>query len=299
MADSRNPHTYRRPQQDSPTHHQPRSSADMYGNSSGSNMGGAPHYDYHDNTSARDSSEYVPVLAAAPGPRSSSIVQQQYPPPSPTLHGDNHLNDSTAFLNKPGSQYSTEKFIGSDGPPAHMLNNRSYPSAAGPLLNGKRGGAKRASTFTTHRKWWLIGGGIALVVIVAAAVGGGIAASKKSSTSSSKNGGIVANDAGQGSGSNSVAAIQNSALRGGNGTVITMANGTQFTYTNNFGGYWVSTPFDDSARPNSWTKPLNQSWDYTNDKSVHIPLFAAICWLTLVYRLLQNLGCKHWRMASH
>lgn len=36
-----------------------------------------------------------------------------------------------------------------------------------------------------------------------------------------------------------------------------------------FGGFWVEdpeNPFDNSAQPNSWTPPLNQTWTYGVDK---------------------------------
>ncbi|KAH9940545.1 glycoside hydrolase [Epithele typhae] len=56
---------------------------------------------------------------------------------------------------------------------------------------------------------------------------------------------------------------------GGDGSTVTMEDGSTFTYANKFGGYWVSNPrdpFDNSARPNSWTPPLNQSWTWGKDR---------------------------------
>ncbi|CAE6463281.1 unnamed protein product [Rhizoctonia solani] len=58
-------------------------------------------------------------------------------------------------------------------------------------------------------------------------------------------------------------------ITGGDGSTVKLTDGGTMVYTNKFGGYWVenpSNPFDNSARPNSWTKPLNQSWDYSTDK---------------------------------
>lgn len=54
-----------------------------------------------------------------------------------------------------------------------------------------------------------------------------------------------------------------------------MANGTTFIYTNQFGGNWVSTPFDDSAQAQSYTPPLNQPWDYSTNK--YVPYASASC----------------------
>lgn len=56
---------------------------------------------------------------------------------------------------------------------------------------------------------------------------------------------------------------------GGNGSLITMADGTTFTYLNPFGGIWVDNPndpFNNGAYPNSWTPPLNSSWTWGVDK---------------------------------
>ncbi|KAJ2932064.1 hypothetical protein H1R20_g5031, partial [Candolleomyces eurysporus] len=53
---------------------------------------------------------------------------------------------------------------------------------------------------------------------------------------------------------------------GGNGSRIVMEDGTEFMYSNPFGGFWVydpSSPFNSSARPNAWTPPLNIPWDFT------------------------------------
>jgi aryl-phospho-beta-D-glucosidase BglC (GH1 family) len=50
---------------------------------------------------------------------------------------------------------------------------------------------------------------------------------------------------------------------------VTQEDGSTFTYTNKFGGYWVSDPNDplnNNARPNSWTPPLNQSWTWGKDR---------------------------------
>ncbi|KAI0029788.1 glycoside hydrolase family 5 protein [Vararia minispora EC-137] len=56
---------------------------------------------------------------------------------------------------------------------------------------------------------------------------------------------------------------------GGNGSVVTTANGTAFVYNNPFGGFWVADPadpFSGAARPNAWTPPLNVSWDFGADR---------------------------------
>lgn len=58
------------------------------------------------------------------------------------------------------------------------------------------------------------------------------------------------------------------ATSGGFGSIITLADGTNMTYENEFGGHWYwdeADPFNNNAQCNSWTKPLNQSWNWATD----------------------------------
>ncbi|KAF9014848.1 glycoside hydrolase [Hymenopellis radicata] len=53
------------------------------------------------------------------------------------------------------------------------------------------------------------------------------------------------------------------------GSQVTLEDGSTFTYSNQFGGFWVSDPSDlfaSGAKPNSWTPALNQSWTYGKDR---------------------------------
>ncbi|KAF8911676.1 glycoside hydrolase superfamily [Gymnopilus junonius] len=70
------------------------------------------------------------------------------------------------------------------------------------------------------------------------------------------------------SGSKSSPAVAE-AITGSDGSTIKASDGTTFTYSNQFGGIWYSDPndpYNDNAYPNSWTPPLNQSWDYGKDR---------------------------------
>lgn len=63
----------------------------------------------------------------------------------------------------------------------------------------------------------------------------------------------------------------NSSLRitGGDGSVVTTENGTTFIYQNSFGGYWYwdeNDPFNESARPQSWSPALNETFSYGVDQ---------------------------------
>ena len=65
---------------------------------------------------------------------------------------------------------------------------------------------------------------------------------------------------------------------GADGSTVLMSNGTTFTYHNPFGGYWVAEPYNNSARAQSWTKPLAEQWDYSTDKIYGVNLGG---WLTI------------------
>ncbi|KAJ7180343.1 glycoside hydrolase family 5 protein [Mycena crocata] len=59
------------------------------------------------------------------------------------------------------------------------------------------------------------------------------------------------------------------ATLGGDGSTVTTENGTQFTYKNSFGGFWVndpSNPYNNNAKPNLWTPALNTSWTWGVDR---------------------------------
>jgi glucan 1,3-beta-glucosidase len=53
---------------------------------------------------------------------------------------------------------------------------------------------------------------------------------------------------------------------GGDGSTVTMDDGTTFIYNNSFGGNWVATPLDFSARCRENVKPLSEPWDYSYDR---------------------------------
>jgi len=56
---------------------------------------------------------------------------------------------------------------------------------------------------------------------------------------------------------------------GGDGSIITMEDGTTFVYRNPFGGYWVddpNDPFNAGARAQSWSPALNETFRYGIDR---------------------------------
>lgn len=54
-------------------------------------------------------------------------------------------------------------------------------------------------------------------------------------------------------------------VSGGDGSIITMEDGTTFTYKNQFGGSWYfdeNDPFNNGAQAQSWTPALKEPFDY-------------------------------------
>jgi glucan 1,3-beta-glucosidase len=90
-------------------------------------------------------------------------------------------------------------------------------------------------------------------------------------------------------------------ITGGDGTTVTMDDGTTFTYHNPFGGYWYfdpNNPLANSARSQSWVPALNETFQYGTDRIrgyvTHSNIFSLL--RTLSFR---NIQCQHWRLASH
>lgn len=69
-----------------------------------------------------------------------------------------------------------------------------------------------------------------------------------------------------------VDAEPDSSFWGGDGSEITMRDGTTFTYRNSFGGHWTSAPFNDSAKAQSWSPALNEAWDYGSMRMLGVNL---------------------------
>jgi glucan 1,3-beta-glucosidase len=110
---------------------------------------------------------------------------------------------------------------------------------------------------------WVITAVIVVIVVVAVVVPVVLVTGKHHKSSGSSSGGS------SGGKPSSNPQSPTGAITGGDGSTVVSSNGTSFTYKNQFGGFWYqdpNNPFAYNAQPNSWTKPLNQSWDWVNDK---------------------------------
>ncbi|KAG7452983.1 glycoside hydrolase family 5 protein [Guyanagaster necrorhizus] len=83
------------------------------------------------------------------------------------------------------------------------------------------------------------------------------------SSGSSNNSGGTSSPSATSTGKSTLAAVT-----GGDGSKITTEDGSQFTYSNSFGGYWYydpTDPFNNAARPQSWSPALNETFNYGVD----------------------------------
>ncbi|KAF7307895.1 Glycoside hydrolase family 5 protein [Mycena kentingensis (nom. inval.)] len=116
------------------------------------------------------------------------------------------------------------------------------------------------------RRWLWIAGVVGLVVVVIAVVIPVyflVVKKHKDGNGDSGNGNSGSSSGGN-SGTGTVAAVT-----GGDGSTVNTVDGGSFVYQNAFGGFWAhdpTNPFLNSAAPNSWTPPLNQSWRWGQDR---------------------------------
>lgn len=137
-----------------------------------------------------------------------------------------------------------------------------------PMGRGKYRDEKRAIYASPRSKrrtlLWVIVVGV-ILLIIAAVVGIYFAVIKPKSHNSSTP------DQGKDSGSGDSAPDKSKTLvvTGGDGSTVTMEDGTTFTYSNPFGGYWYydeNDPFNNGARAQSWAPALNETFKYGIDK---------------------------------
>ncbi|KAI0727191.1 glycoside hydrolase superfamily [Fomitopsis betulina] len=110
----------------------------------------------------------------------------------------------------------------------------------------------------SRRRIFLIIGGVSLIIIVVVVV---VAVTLATRTSGSSQGGGK-------SGSGSTGGKTTAAITGGDGSTVTMDDGSTFTYSNKFGGYWYfdpQNPLTNYARAQSWTPAMNETFEYGTD----------------------------------
>ncbi|KAI0039236.1 glycoside hydrolase family 5 protein [Auriscalpium vulgare] len=204
-----------------------------------------------------------PFLGETAQLRDSLPVSFETPSPSfsrPELSASSTPRGSYAqnLLGPRNSDIPTEPSASSPFLPDQPHIENEVPSAPYPSRSEKAG---------KRRKWVLAG-----VVLAAVA----LAVALPVALTRNKGGKSAASSSGPGTSSASASAsgpkptgVSGAAITGGDGSTITLADGTTFTYKNSFSGFWVDdpeSPFRDDAQPNSWTPPLNTSWNWGTDR---------------------------------
>ncbi|KAJ7466525.1 hypothetical protein FB451DRAFT_413937 [Mycena latifolia] len=199
-------------------------------------------------------------LPAGAGPGAYAHPQAPYAAQHPSygLGTESQLDsyrDDPAAGYPPASPNNSALLLPMAGAPPGAVAPRSY--GAGYNGAGRAGGKK---------KRLIALGALAGVILVVAAVVIPVyflVIKKHSDSNSSSGGGAGAANAG-GGGNNVVGAVT-----GADGSSVVTENGESFVYNNSFGGYWAADPadpFGPSGRTNSWTPPLNETWDWGTDK---------------------------------
>lgn len=112
---------------------------------------------------------------------------------------------------------------------------------------------------------WVVISTIAIVLIVASVgIALGVSLSKKGSATRSS--GV---SGGSGSPNPTKTAPGSSSTSGTSGSIVTLEDGTQFTYQNNFGGDWAfdpKNPFGSGGKAQSWSPRVgSEQWQWGTD----------------------------------
>lgn len=163
----------------------------------------------------------------------------------------------------------------------------SLSQSHGKYLGDKRG-TYAAAAGKKRKSLILAVIGTILVVIIAIALILYFAVFKKKGDSSSGAGASSSS-----AGASPTASPQSALKTGGNGSKVTMDDGTTFTYVNSFGGYWYwdeNDPFNNSAKVNSWTPALNETFEFGVDRIWGYDCFSFYLVLRLTVCCSVNLG---------
>jgi len=111
-----------------------------------------------------------------------------------------------------------------------------------------------------RRLAWIIVAGIS-VVLIAVGIGLGVSLSKRKANSSSSS-------PGGSPGSPTPTSGGSSATSGKSGSVVTLEDGSKFTYTSAFGGDWAfdpKHPFSPGGKAQSWSPRVSEEWKWGRD----------------------------------
>nr|GAT59625.1 glycoside hydrolase [Mycena chlorophos] len=172
-----------------------------------------------------------------------------------------------------GSQYTDSVYGLQGGAAGRNYSESSYQDDPGFFVHGDQPrlrNEKRAAYAKprSRRKPILIGVGVLALVVIIAIVIAVVVRHKSSDDSSSSGNSTSASSSGTSGSTSSGAAKVNLAVSGSDGSTVYAEDGSTFTYVNKFGGTWyydVNDPFNNAAQPQSWTPPLNQTFQFGVD----------------------------------
>lgn len=153
---------------------------------------------------------------------------------------------------------------------ASLTDPQSRNSIPQTIMNEKR--AMYDNTGRSRRRRWFVLGALALLLIIAAVALGiffGVVKPHQNKSNGDSDSSSSPNSQGGGNSSPSSPGQKALVVSGGNGSTVTMDDGSTFTYVNNFGGFWYADPHDPfatRAQAQSYTPPLNTSWRWGVDK---------------------------------
>ncbi|GAA5938971.1 hypothetical protein JCM3775_002637, partial [Rhodotorula graminis] len=134
----------------------------------------------------------------------------------------------------------------------------------GANARGAAGGSWWARQSSRMRKL-VIAGLVLLLLIIVAAIAIPIAITKSNdgddASKASRKASNDGTEAGIPTESNPVTDWK-TAPYGGNGSMVYLDDGSSFRYNNSLGGFWVSIPFNDTARAQRDVPALDEEWDY-------------------------------------
>lgn len=218
------------------------------------------------------------------------------PIPNPSFLPSNTARNSV--VSSAGSAPGADSFQGgalqhsdSQSPLAPVNSGGSY--AQEKQASGYQGADVGPSKRNTRTRNLLIALSVLILLIIAIVLGvyfGVVRHSSSSNTSSGSSNGHSSSSGPKPSGTNTPSGA---ITYGGDGTLVTTENGSTFTYTNKFGGYFVKddgNPWNNGAKAQSWTPALNQSWTYGKDKILGVNLGG---WLVLEPFITPSLYQKY------
>lgn len=219
---------------------------------------------------------YNPVAnPAEPTPRLASFEEETLQPPAGFRDSGNFRDSYGAPSNASfdsaqpfGAGAANMPYRDDPNSSANILNKEDtgYPPSP-PMEHGSAASRKKKSPVP-----WIIAGVAGLaIVVVAVVVPIYFTVIKKNNDTAASQSDHAGHNSGSNSGSNNGddTGTTKAAITGADGSTVTMEDGTTFTYSNKFGGFWVQDPddpFNGNAQAQSWSPPLNQSWDWQNNK---------------------------------